>query len=211
MQCTPLVQRPLRGDSTSLLGGACTPVVGFRAAAAASETPESPSWRMGLDPGSQQRRHSLLSDLLRDVSAAAAQADAILRGGGAGGAGAPRTDDDDDDDEGELNEDELSLLAALDDGWGSPASAFSAASGLTAATAASAASGSRPIAIPAATYFKDAAQRAHLEKLNKKRQVRRGPRWECIGGTGPRRRRSQGGETPAPQFPPGLLLCRDLA
>ncbi|GBF93249.1 hypothetical protein Rsub_05981 [Raphidocelis subcapitata] len=168
MQCTPLVQRPLRGD-TPLLGGSCTPVVvGFRAAA--SETPESPPWRSGLDPGSQQRRHSLLSDLLRDVSAAAAQADAILRGGGA--AAALRDDDDDDDyDEGELDEDELSLLAALDGGWGSPAgSLVSAASGLTAATAASAASSSRPIAIPAATYFKDEAQRAHLEKLNKKRQ-----------------------------------------
>jgi len=158
-------------------------IVGFRAAQ--SEPPESPSpWRGaagsnrgnhlagggGGGGGESARPHSLLSDLLRDVQRAAAEADALM----ADALAYEVDDDDDEDDDGEddLDDDELDLLEALNAAWGSPSSSvFSAATG---ASRASTASSSRPIAIPAASYFKDQTQRAHLEKLNKKRQVRGG-------------------------------------
>lgn len=149
-------------------------IVGFRAAQ--SEPPESPSpWRGaagsnrgdhlagGGGGGESARPHSLLSDLLRDVQRAAAEADALMAD-----ALAYEVDDEDEDGEDDLDDDELDLLEALDAAWGSPSSSvFSAATG---ASRASTASSSRPIAIPAASYFKDQTQRAYLEKLNKKRQ-----------------------------------------
>lgn len=157
-------------------GGPPTPVfVGFPAHA--HDAPQSPTpW---LDTPSQRRR-SLLSDLLSDAQAAMAQANALLGGGGdADMFDAAAAHDDVSDDDEDLDEEELGLLEALDAAWGSPSSSiFSTGTAATAASrgsgagssAASAASASRPIAIPAATYFKDQAQRAAMEKLNKKRQ-----------------------------------------
>ena len=171
-------------------GGLASPiVVGFSATAstaarAASEAPETPSpWGgagrrttpgsggsgSGSGGGSASVARSLLSSMLRDVRAAAAAADAIM-----GAATAAEEcdyddfdddfDDDDDDDAAGLDADDLAMLDALDAAWGSPAS-----SALTRASG-GASSGSRPIAIPDCSYFKDAAQRAHLERLNQKRQ-----------------------------------------
>lgn len=138
------------------------------------EPPESPSKGPGCC--SFQRRHSLLSDALAGDPIRA-------RRGGSGGpegaanGSAPRPPacsdddldddyDDDDPEEGALDEDELSLLEGLEAAW-SPSSSIRSAG---AASRASTASSSRPIAIPAATYFKDQAQRMHLDRLNKKRQ-----------------------------------------
>ncbi|GBF93648.1 hypothetical protein Rsub_06751 [Raphidocelis subcapitata] len=149
---------------------------------------ESPQASPG--PGSQQRQRSLLSDLLREASVEDAAwgssssgndgAGSSAGGGGRGARGggdeaaaaaihsllmgkfdgaAAFDDDDDDDDEAELAPDELSLLADLDAAWSSPSSSVL-----------SRASSSRPITIPASTYFKDTAQRVQLDRLNKKRQ-----------------------------------------
>jgi hypothetical protein len=169
--------------------GPPTPIfVGFPACGEALQSP-SPFF----DTPSQRRR-SLLSDLLCDAQAALAQADAIMGGGDADmfDAAACHDDDDDDEDDEELDEEELGLLEALDAAWGSPSSSIfstgTAATGASRASAASsttAASSSRPIAIPASTYFKDQAQRAHLEKLNKKRQVCAGARATGGGDASP--------------------------
>lgn len=150
-------------------------IVGFDPRGGSDPAAGSPAWRGGSTaaasasaetPGAARR--SALSLLMRDVQTAATIADELMA---AADAGFMDEDDDGGGGESELDEDDLGLLEALDAAWGSPSSSvFSVA---TAATAASSGSCSRPIAIPSAatSYFKDAAQRAHLEKLNQKRQV----------------------------------------
>lgn len=133
--------------------GPASVIVGF----SAQPDPESPS---KYTTGSQQRRHSLLSDLLRDVQAAA---DAVAM------EDIDFADDDDDEDdeedEDELDDEELSLLEGLSAAWSPSSSIYSAGT-----SRASTCSSTRPIAIPASTYFKDQTQRMHLDRLNKKRQ-----------------------------------------
>jgi hypothetical protein len=165
-----MLQSPCLQQQAHFVGSAfASPavVVGFRATAACDPLQESP-WRSasaGGDPeaSAQRRARSLLSDLLQ-----AEDADTLMAV-----AAAYDDDEDEEDDDDDLNDEDLDLLDALDAAWGSPTSSSALSSG-TAATGRSAASSStRPIAIPAASYFKDQAQRAHLEKLTKKRQVGR--------------------------------------
>ncbi|KAI8467092.1 MAG: hypothetical protein J3K34DRAFT_431660 [Monoraphidium minutum] len=150
-----------------LCNGPQTPViVGFRA----QHEPESPN-KGANESGGRRLGRSLLSDLLAAETCLRApfgaptddmDEDEFEDGDATDGGG---DDYDEDDDLGGLDADELSLLEQVSAAWSpSSSSVFSAAPSTTSCGS------SRPIAIPAASYFKDQAQRMHLDRLNKKRQ-----------------------------------------